>query len=327
MKKIRWGIMGTGKIARVFANDLKYTEGAILQAVGSRSADKANAFGHSFQIPNRHSSYEDLAADPDVDVIYIATPHTYHTDNSLLCLRSGKSVLCEKPFAINEEKAKAVFREAKNSKLFIMEAMWSRYFPLYAKVRELIDNKTIGDVQLIQADFGFFSDYNPEGRLFNPELGGGALLDIGIYPIDLTQYLMRDYPASIQSDAVMNNDGIDLQSSYILRYENGVLATLASSIRTRLPNNALISGTKGSLQLHVPFWHPNKLTVHTEEDKHTIEMPYSGRGYHFEADEVMQCLRKGQLESKIMTHDETLRTIRIMDTIRKSWNLRYPGEN
>ncbi|HKI47403.1 MAG TPA: Gfo/Idh/MocA family oxidoreductase [Balneolales bacterium] len=326
MKKIRWGIMGTGKIARVFADDLTYTEGAILQAVGSRSVDKANSFGNSYQIPNRHGSYEELASDPEVDVIYIATPHTYHATNSLLCLRSGKAVLCEKPFAINEQEASVVFQEANKRGLFIMEAMWSRYFPQYAKVRELIDEKVIGDLQLIQADFGFFSDYNPEGRLYNPDLGGGALLDIGIYPIDFTQYIMRCYPASIQSDAVMSSDGIDLQSSYILRYDNGILATLSSSIRTRLPNAALLSGTKGSIRIHTPFWHSNKITIHTEDDKRTIDMPYKGRGYHFEADEVMHCLRKGQRESQVMTPKETLKTIRIMDTIRKSWNLRYPAE-
>ena len=326
MKKIRWGIMGTGKIARVFADDLKYTEGAVLQAVGSRSADKANAFGNSYQIPNRYGSYEELAGDPEVDVIYIATPHVFHAANSMLCLQSGKAVLCEKPFAINEQEAKAVFEEARRKKLFIMEAMWSRYFPVYTKVRELIDDGVIGDLQFIQADFGFFSDYNPQGRLFNPDLGGGALLDIGIYPIDLTQYLLRAYPVSIQSDAVFSGDGIDLQSSYILRYENGTLATLSSSIRTPLPNAAVISGTKGSIRIHTPFWHPYKITIHTEDDKRTIDLPYKGRGYHFEADEVMRCLRKGHLESNVMTPEESLRTIRVMDTIRKSWNLRYPVE-
>ncbi len=325
MKNIRWGILGTGKIARAFAEDLKYASGAVLQAVGSRTTDQADSFGDLFDIPNRHGSYEDLAADPEVDVVYIATPHTLHAVNSLLCLRSNKAVLCEKPFAINEREAGEVFKEARARNLFIMEAMWSRYFPLYADIWKLINDNVIGDVQFIRAEFGFFSDYDPEARLFNPELGGGALLDIGIYPIDVTQFLMRRPPVSILADAVTDSTGIDLQSSYILRYDNGVMAALSSSLRTDLPNEAIISGTRGSIRVHAPFWHPDTATVQTKGTQ-TITSPFQGYGYHFEADEVMRCLREGKLESPAMPASETLSRLHIMDAIRGSLGICYPSE-
>jgi predicted dehydrogenase len=312
-KTIRWGILGTGAIAHKFATGLNDLPDIELLAVGSRTQEAADTFANEFKITRRHSSYEALARDPDIDAIYISTPHPFHKENTLLCLTNGKAVLCEKPFAINAKEALEMITFAKERKVFLMEAMWSRFLPHMVKIRELLDKDTIGEVRMLEADFGFRTDVNAENRLFNPELGGGALLDVGIYPVSLAFML---FGAPVDEEAAM-----------IFSHRQGQLSLLSTAIRLNTPFEATITGTKGFIRIHSPWWAPSNFTVNVagkKPRKVNIKTPLNG--YNYEALEVSQCLREGKLESDLMPLDETLAIMKTLDTIRSQWGLKYPME-
>jgi predicted dehydrogenase len=324
--KMRWGIIGTGKIAKAFATGLTVLPEAELVAVGSRTAKSANEFADIFGVPHRHASYESLANDPNVDVIYVATPNTLHKENSLLCLQAGKAVLCEKPFTINAAEAEAVIQLARAKELFLMEAMWTRFIPLVGKVRQLLADGVIGDLQMLVADLGFWADFDPLHRVFNPQLGGGALLDLGVYSISLA-WMIFGSPSRITSMAELGETGVDEQAAIIMGYDEGQLATLYTSIRTDTPAEAILMGTKGQIRIHPPMFRPTKLTLSlTGQEDSVIEMPLEGNGYNYQAAEVIRCLQAGKLESNTMPLDETLAIMKAMDQIRDQWGLKYPME-
>ena len=324
--EIRWGILGTGNIARKFATGLAALEDADLVAVGSRSKSAASAFAGEFSIRNQHASYGDLVADPEVDVVYVATPHSLHKRNMLLCLQAGKAVLCEKPFTINADEAQAAISAARSSRIFLMEAMWTRYLPIMVEVRRLIADGAIGEVRMVAADFGYRSAFNAERRTFNPELGGGALLDVGVYPISLASMLLGA-PDRIASLAELGETGIDEQSAMVLGYPGGQLAVLYTAVRTTTPQDATIMGTDGFIRIHSPWWVAKTMTLHLAgKAPQVIEMPFTGNGYNYEAAEVHACLRAGKLESDLMPLDETLAIMQTMDRIRTQWGMRYPME-
>ncbi|MGD9145389.1 MAG: Gfo/Idh/MocA family oxidoreductase [Anaerolineae bacterium] len=323
---IRWGILGTGWIASEFAQGLAELPDAELAAVGSRTAGSASRFADRFQVPRRHASYQALAEDPGVDVIYVATPNPLHREHCLLCLDADKPVLCEKPFALNAGQAGDMVRAAREKKLFLMEAMWSRFFPLMAKVRELVDEGAIGEVQMLVADLCIQFDFDPSDRRYAPDLGGGALLDLGVYPLSLASMLIGA-PARITSLAHLGATGVDEQASITLGYDQGQVSTLYASLRADSPVEAILLGTKGQIRIH-PWWiRPDAITLSVAGQEDTrLEMPFAGNGYQFEAAEVMACLRAGKLESDLMPLDETLSIMETMDTIRAQWGLRFPGE-
>ena len=326
-EKIRWGILGTGRIAAKFAEGLAVLPDAELVAVGSRSQDTADAFAERFSIPRRHPSYADLAADPTVDVIYVATPHPLHKENSLLCLNAGKAVLCEKPFTINATQAEEVIRCAREKRLFLMEAMWTRFLPVMVKVREWLSAGAIGEPRMVSADFGFRAGFDPKGRLLNPSLGGGALLDVGVYTVSFASMVFGGPPCDIAALAHLGETGVDEQSAMVLRYGRGQLAVLSCAVRTSTPQEARIVGTEGTIRIDPPFWHSARATLSiAQQGDEVAEMPFDGNGYNCEAAEVMNCLRAGKLESNIMPLDETLTIMKTMDAIRKQWGLRYPME-
>lgn len=324
---IRWGILGTGGIATKFATGLQALSDAELVAVGSRSRHTADTFADRFDIPRRHGSYEALANDPDVDVIYVSTPHTFHKDNSILCLQAGKAVLCEKPFTINAGDTEDVVRCARDNGQFLMEAVWTRFLPVVVRVRQWLSDGAIGDVRMLTADFGFRAGVNPEGRLFNPALGGGGLLDVGIYTVSLASMVFGGPPSRITGMADIGETGIDEQAAMILGYDGGELALLACAVRTSTPQEAVIMGTEGTIRIKSPFWSATQatLTVSGNDPEH-IEMPHAGNGYNYEAAEVMRCLRAGALESTTMPLDESIAVMRTLDEIRAQWGLRYPME-
>lgn len=323
---IRWGILGTGKIARQFAAGLKHRSDARLTAVGSRSADSAKAFGEQFAVAHRHASYEALASDPEVDAIYVATPHACHLENTLLALTAGKAVLCEKPFTINAREAEQAVAFARTKKLFLMEAMWTRCFPLMEKLRESLTAKTIGEVRMLTADFGFRAEYHEEERLFNPTVGGGALLDVGVYPVSLASMIFGA-PTRIVSDAQLGSTGVDEAAAIILSHAQGELAVLSTAIRLETAQEAIILGTAGRIRIHSPWWRPAAMTLSREGcSDELMEFPFAGNGYQFEAAEVMNCLRTGKLESRLMPLDETLSIMRTLDAIRAQWGLKYPSD-
>ena len=326
MDKIRWGILSTGKIAARFAEGLAVLPDAELVAVGSRTPAAAEAFGAQYGIPHRHGSYEALVADPDVDVIYIGTPHPLHKENSLLALRHGKAVLCEKPFTLNAAEAAEVIAVAREQRLFLMEAMWMRYIPAIVKVRELLAAGALGEVRLVAADFGFRAEFDPQSRLFAPELGGGALLDVGIYPLSLACMVLGP-PAHVTGLAHRGVTGVDEQSAFLLGYEDGRLAVLYAAVRTNTPVEATIMGTAGQMRIHSPMFHPTRLTLSRPgQDDERLELPVAGNGYNYEAAEVMRCLRAGELESPVMPLAETLAIMQTMDQLRAQWGLKYPSE-
>jgi predicted dehydrogenase len=326
-RKIRWGIIGTGKAAGLFAQGLRATRGAELLAVASRSAASAQAFALRFSIPRSYASYAELTCDPDVEVVHIATPHTFHMEHAILCLKADKAVLCEKPFTISAEQARKVISAARKQKRFLMEGMWTRFIPLTRKVCDWLKQDRIGSVRMLTADFGYGGKWRAKSRVLNPELGGGALLDVGVYTVSLASMVFGGQPRQITSLAHIGRTGVDEQAGIIFAYPAGQLAVLACACRTQTVHEARIYGTKGHIRIHPPFWNPVAATVSMAGKKdRTICLPPYGNGFNYEAAEVGRCLRLGRLQSDIMPLDETLAIMKTMDRIRARWKLWYPCE-
>jgi predicted dehydrogenase len=325
MNKIRWGILGCGKIANKFAADLKLVENAVLTAVASRDPVKGPAFQQKFNVPKLYDSYEAIATADDVDVIYIATPHGFHYENTMLCLASGKAVLCEKAFALNSKQVRNMVQLAKANKVFLMEAFWTKFLPQYDKVISLVRNGEIGEIKLIQADFGFCASEPLAQRLYDPLLGGGALLDIGIYPVFLAQSLLGQ-PIEIQAMISAYPSGVDEQCAVNMKFSNGALAVLSSTFAADTPVEAMIAGTAGRIHMRNRFHNaigtleiikgkgePAAIDVFREE----------GNGYQFEARHVGECLSKKLLESPVMSHNDSLLLMETLDRIRNLCGIRY----
>lgn len=324
--KIRWGILAPGKIAQKFAAGLQLTADAEIAAVGARSHASANSFGDEFNVPRRHVGYEALAADPNVDVIYVASPHSLHMEHALLCLEHNKPVLCEKPFTINAQQAKVVVNRARERNVFLMEAMWSRFIPLLAEVRKMVTEGAIGDVRMVVADFGFRTQFDPTSRLFDPALGGGGLLDVGVYAVSFTSLLLGA-PDRVSGLAEIGETRVDEQGAAVLGYPGGELAIIYTGVRTKTPLETTIMGTDGMIQIHSPSWAATRMTVkRANREAEMVEISYGENVYTNQANEVHRCLRAGLLESDAMPLDETLSIMETMDKIRTHWGIRYPME-
>jgi predicted dehydrogenase len=326
-RPIRWGIIGTGQIAKHFARGLQVIPDAELLAVGSRAIDTANTFGDAFEVPRRYGSYAELVADPDVDVVYVSTPHQDHRSSTLLCLEAGKPVLCEKPFAINVAEAREMVETARARGLFLMEAMWTRYRPTMVKVRELLESGAIGEPRFLSANIGWKSSFDPESRLFNPDLGGGALLDGGVYPVSFASMVLGP-PSAIASVASLGETGVDEQEAIALAYPSGAVASLGVTIQASPISIGLILGTTGRIEIHHDWHRPEGLTYtpYGGEPQRFDYPQTEGNGYQYEAIEVARCLREGMLESPVMPLDESLQIMATMDTLRAQWGVRYPME-
>ncbi len=326
MDKIRWGILGTGRIAGDFATGLAAESDAEIVAVGSRAQHTADEFADRFAIPNRHPTYDALAADPDVDIIYIATPHTLHKENTISCLNAGKAVLCEKPFAINSAEAQEMIDCARTNGIFLMEAMWTRFLPHIRDMVRRIEDGQIGEIRLFQGDFCYRAPVNPASRAFNPDLGGGALLDIGVYPISLVHHLLGG-PARIASLAHLGETGVDELAAMLFQYEDGALAVMSTAVRANTPHSLHISGTKGEIRAHDRWWAPSGFTIRRDgHEQETVRPDFIGNGWNYQAVECGRCLREGLTEHELMPLDESLAIMRLMDGLRQDWGLRYPIE-
>lgn len=325
-QKVKWGILGTGWIADQFAKDLAHVRNGECVAVGSRTVESANTFAERYSIPRVYGSYNELVQDSDVDVIYVATPHPFHKENVMQCLRAGKAVLCEKPFTVNSGELEEIISYAKEHKVFLMEAMWTRFLPPIVKVREWLKEQRIGDVRLVNAEFGFRIGWDPESRLLNPSLGGGALLDAGIYPVSFASMIFGDKPKTVSSSAHIGETGVDEEFSMLLSYESGQRAMLNGAVRLDLPNDAFIHGTEG--YIHIPhFLNARSATLYVggeEVEKFTDDRECTG--YAFEAEEVGRCLLEGLTESPTITLDESLNIMKLLDQVRDQWGLKYPFE-
>lgn len=320
---VRFGIIGLGKIAHKFAQDLIYVNGCKLQAVGSRNINKAKEFGAAYNSVQCYGSYLEVALDSDIDVIYIATPHVFHFENTMMCLKAGKAVICEKPFAMNLKQVQTMILTAKTKKIFLMEALWTRFIPATNKVLELVESNTIGDIHKLTANFGYKATTDPSSRLIAKELGGGSLLDIGIYPIFLSQ-LFLGKPETIKSKAQMMANGIDETCSIDMFFKNGPTAQLTSTFLEQTSNEAVLYGSKGSITMHAPFHHTEILTIELNgEQPYQIQNPIINNGYTHEIEEVRNCLINGQLESDQMNHQNSFDLIQTMDVVRNQINLEY----
>ncbi len=330
---VNWGILATGSIAATFAEALHQVDSADLAAtsanllaVASRTQASADKFGKRWNVPRCYDSYAALAHDPDVDVVYIATPHPYHYDNAKLCLEAGKHVLCEKPLTLNGKQSAELIALAQRNKLFFMEAVWMRYIPAIAKLREWVAEGVLGEIVAVSADFNFHRPFDPNHRLYNRELGGGALLDLGIYPLSLTTMLLG-FPASVESHATIGTTGVDESVGLLLRYASGAVGMLTCGLRSNRPIEATIAGTRGYVKLPDFFLRPDHLILHLNgEEPQTHAIPYRGNGYPHEIAEVHACLQSGALESAIMPHAETQQMMELMDQLRAEWGVVYPEE-
>lgn len=332
MTDVNWGILGTGRAARGFARGLASAPGSRLVAVGSRSQERATAFARRFrgraaQAPKAHSCYAALTGDNAVDVVYVATPHSRHCGDTLLCLEAGRAVLCEKPLALNGTEAEAMIRRARERNLFLMEAMWSHFLPAYVKLGRLLEESALGLPRLVRAECCWRSPRDPKHRLFDPDLGGGALLDLGVYGVSLAAMVFGGPPETVSGKAWIGETGVDEHGAAVLGWPDGGVAVVACSIRAQAENDALVAGSAGTVGLEGPFWRSAGLVLEREgETGRRMAARYKAPGYQHVASEVTRCLREGLRESPRYPAGRSLEVVRTMDRIRHSWGLTYPEE-
>jgi len=326
MSNFSWGILGPGGIAQAFAKDLTFIEGHTIGAVGSRSLANAQQFAKTFG-GTAYGSYEELVADSSIDAIYVATPHPAHQDNVILALNAGKPVLCEKPFAVNAQQAQAMVDAAAKNKVALMEAMWARFLPHYAKVREIVASGVLGPILSIHADHGQRLADQGIARLVDPQLAGGALLDLGIYPISFAHMILGN-PTSITSKAVMTDRGVDAQTSMIFSYDNGAQAVLTTTMIEQTPCRAVVAGLHGWLEIDRTFYNPASMRVILNDGSVTdYPSAYTGHGLREQAESFKQIVQSGAVESKVLTWKDTVDIMKSMDTVRSQIGLRYPFED
>lgn len=326
MKKFKWGVIGTGKIAHTFAEDLKNNENAQLCGVASRSSEKAEAFAAKFGFEKSYGSYKEFAENSDAEIVYIATPMASHYDDAVLCLENGKNVLCEKSLTLNAHQTKELLALAKEKNLFFMEAMWMKCRPVYRKMKEWVASGAIGDIEYIKADFSNYIPYDPEDRLFRADCGGGCLLDLGIYPLTLAHDLLGK-PDEMISSAHMRY-GVDMSNSLLLRYKNGAFVSADNGFELQLSNNAVISGSNGYIILGNWFHCTCEGSLFDKDGKELERYihPDAVNGYEYEIDEVHGCLERGAKESTLVPHSGTIAVMEIMDELRSQWGMKFPNE-
>jgi len=324
-KKIKWGIIGCGNIANKFASDLTLNDVAALSAVASRNIEKAKNFAQKHNAKMAYGSYDELFLDNQIDIVYIATPHTLHAELSIRAMECGKHVLCEKPLALNKEEATAIVKTSKNTRRFFMEALWTRFNPSLIAIKKRIDNGEIGQIKYINADFSFKSTKPLDSRVMNMDLGGGAILDIGIYPAFFS-YLFLGLPKEILAKAIFHDEAkCDIQTSMIFHYDEAQ-AVLYSSFASNSNNSALISGTGGQIYLR-DSWHVAKgYTLVKNNKEQEFNLPTIGIGYSHEIIECHNCLLKNKTESEYWSHQNSLDLISILDIVRNKIGLKYPQE-
>ena len=312
---IRWGILSTGHIAGVFTEDLLTLPRHTVAAVGSRAAPTAEAFATRYGIPRSHPSYAALAADDQVDAVYIATPHPGHHEAARLCLEAGRAVLVEKPFATNAADAGGIAALARERRLFAMEAMWTRHNPLIIRLHELVADGAIGDVTAVYADFAIAPPFDAAGRLWAPELAGGALLDLGVYPVSFAWMLLGE-PDTVQAVTSPAPTGVDANTGILLGYNSGPVALLHCGLLAESPHTATVVGTLGRIELAARFYRPHSMTLcRAGAEPETLSIQVPGHGYTYQAEEVARCLREGLLESPRMPLDESVAIISLLDKI------------
>ena len=324
-RPVRWGILATGRIARDFATALALLPDAQLAAVASRRLDSAESFAAEHGTPGQtvaYGSYAELVEDPDVDVVYVASPHALHHEHTMLAFDAGKPALCEKALTLNVREAEELVRVARERRLFFMEAMWMRCNPVMRRVQDLAERGELGRIQQVRADLGFLVDAPETHRLRAPELGGGVLLDMGVYALTFAHLFLGD-PAKVEAVAELAPSGIDLNLAVSLGWESGAVAALSSTMTAWSPRTASIATERGRIDFGDAFHHPREAVWQEDGERHPIREEVLGTGLAHEAEEVMRCLRNGETESPLVPLDDSLAIMRLMDTIRERIGLRY----
>lgn len=323
--KIKWGILGAGWIADKFVDDFKLVDNGEVIAVAARDISRAKSFGKKFGIQKVYGNYNDLIHDSEVDIIYIATTHNFHFEHSKACIENGKAVLCEKPATVNAKQFRELCRIAKANNVFYMEAMWTVFLPAVLQAKEWISQGKIGKVELIQANFGFHANPETQDRLFNPNLAGGALLDIGLYPLTIIEMFANSEIDQIDVNANLTQTGVDETLNIQLQYKNGVMGQMASSIKNPLLNHTIICGDKGYIQIP-EFWMSKKAILVNGDNKKEFNDKTSTMGYNCETIAVNNDLINGKIENAIMSQTRTYNMMQLLDTIRIKIGLHYPFE-
>jgi dihydrodiol dehydrogenase / D-xylose 1-dehydrogenase (NADP) len=322
---IRWGIIAPGTIANAFAKEVKNTKDGVLAAVYGRNENKAKEFSKEYNIEKYYSNIDEFLNDKNIDAVYIATPHNYHMQYAKKCIEAKKHILCEKPFSYNYKTSKEVLNLAKENNVFIMEALWTLFLPAVNQAKQWIEENKIGKVKLITANFGFKSEEDINSRLYNPGLAGGALLDVGIYPILLSNFIMNSFPKEIKASAEFTSTKVDESDTINLKYENGALASLTCSIVSDTDNTAVIYGEKGKIVIP-KFWSSKKCYLYLGDIVEEYADSYKEAGYKYEIEEANNRIKNKDLESDIASHKITLELAKIMDEIRRQIGLVYPFE-
>jgi predicted dehydrogenase len=320
--RIRWGILSTGSIAATFAEDLRLLPDAELVAVGSRTTESAERFAATHGAARAHGSWRALVEDPEVDAIYVATPHSAHHEAAMLALRAGKATLCEKPFTLAVTEAEELVETARAGGVFLMEAMWMRCIPAIRRMVELVRDGAIGDPVAVHADFGMQGPFPEDSRLRDRKLGGGALYDVGIYPVTFA-HLFLGAPGSVQAWARMSAGGVDENTGMLFGYDTGAVAALTCSLLGDTARTGSITGTLGRIDVRRDFFHPRGFTLWRGDEAEEFDLPYEGRGYQFEAAEVHRCLREGRLDSPLVPLAETIEILRLLTEVSGIIGLDY----
>ncbi len=321
-KTIKWGILGCGKIAHKFAEDLLTIPNAKIEAVASRQLQKAQKFAYTYGANKYYGNYTELAKDSEVDVVYIATPHVFHYEHTLMCLTNKKAVLCEKPFAMNVSEVKEMIDTAKRNNVFLMEALWTYFLPHYRYVLNVIESEELGAIKSLKADFGFATTFDPNGRIFNKNLGGGSLLDVGIYPLFAALSILG-YPDEIEATAKIGKTGVDETCTMQLSYNNGVFASLFSAITQKTNTEAIIQLEKGTITINSRFHEPSSVTIYQNGKSKLYEFEVTTNGYSFEAIHAQEMLLQKRTESTIMSFGKSLQLITLLDEVRNKIGLKY----
>lgn len=324
--RFNWGIMGPGFIANKVLPSFALADGAKVLAVGSNTPGKAKQFAEKWNIERVYENYDELVNDPDVDMIYITTPNGFHRDSAILAMEHGKHVLCEKPFAMNAKYAQEMVDCARKNNVFLMDGMWTRFFPAMKALKEVVDQGRVGEIHNIVSSFSYDFPFDPNYHLYDINMGGGTLLDGGIYPLLFAGYIYGGAPKEYFGYANIKN-GVDVRDTVVLRFENGGMSSFICGADTATPWDSVLYGSKGCIR--IPSFFANsefEVEIYETNEKKRYDFPFEGHGYQFEINEVMDCVEHGRIESQVMPLDETVEYLKIMDDLRKSWGVIYPGE-
>lgn len=327
MQSFNWGVIGPGNIANTFAKAISASKKGKILAVASRSKERASEFADTYNIQKTYSDYGQMLADPEIDIIYIATPHNFHYQQAKMCLEAGKHVLVEKPCTVNAKQMKVLVELAQSNKLLLQEALWSRFMPCLSQLRQLLDEGIIGDVQYIQSEIGFAFQKRDKARMIKAELAGGALLDLGVYSITVSQFLLQEHPDKVTAMGQLTEQQVDGHVFANMRYPSGRFAQFTCSMLAQSSNTMRIVGSEGYVNLPSCFWDTDKAEIFKDNQLlQTIEIPHPVNGFEYQIEASMDSIQKGLLCSDVMSHTDSVGVLSVMDDIRKQLGVKFPQQ-